>query len=287
MSKRALRLLAATTALGALGLLACASDPGPPPPSPLRQDAHRAAESGRASFEERRFEASARAYGRAARTYGALDDPEAEAAALRGQGEALRRNGSVEAATEAFERALALDRRRDDPVAHALDWAGLARCARDRGEIENAVAAVERALGLAGIEPSLRAALGSDLALHLLARGRADDRPRILALLAAARDQAVADDDARRAAVAYLNLGHANRRFGDPARAEAELRQALERFRALDDPAGLARTHEELARVERDQDRPDAARSHEEQARRGYEFLGAEADLERLRAGPR
>jgi len=286
VSRWTLRPRATAAILGAAALAACASSPGPPPPSPVRQDAQHATETGRAHFAERSFEASARAYARAATTYAALDDADAEAGALRGQGEALRRAGSLDAATQAFERALALDRGRDDPSARALDLAGLARCARDRGEIEAAIAGVDEALGLVGIDASVRAALANDLALHLLARGRRDDRARILGLLASSRDRAVADGDAHGAAVAYLNLGHASRRFGDLPRAEADLREALDRFRALDDPAGLARTHEELAALARDRNDPEAARRHAEQALRGYEFLGDEADVERLRPGP-
>lgn len=199
----------------------------------------------------------------------------------------MRRDGSPDAATAAFEAALALDARRNDPAARALGLAGLARCARDQGRIDDAVAGVERALALPGVDPALRAALESDLALHLLARGVDDDRPRILALLVSSRDRAVATGDARRAAAAHLNLGHAARRFGEPARAEVALREALDGFRALDDPAGLARTHEELAALARDRNQPEAAQHHTERARRGYEFLDSAADLERLRSEPR
>jgi hypothetical protein len=50
----------------------------------------------------------------------------------------------------------------------------------------------------------------------------------------------------------------------------------------LDDPEGIARTHEELGRLLIASNQPEAAQRHLEQARQGYEFLGDKAALAQL-----
>jgi len=253
-------------------LLACASEP-PAPTSPLRGEAARAAETGSRRFAGRHHEAAAGSFARAAELYGVLDDPPAEATALRNQGEALRRAGELADAAAAFERALALDRLGDRPTAQARDLAGLARCHAARGELARAIQETERALSLAGGADLLRSSLEIDLASYLLAREDAADRERVIALL-----RSVADGvDPRTRAAGHLHLGRAYRRFGSPVLAEETLEQALGAFRALDDPEGLARSHEELGVLFRSRGDPEAARGHFEQARRGYDFLGDEA----------
>ncbi len=252
-------------------LSGCASTPPAPEPSPLRGQAQAAVDAGSSRFASRHFEASARSFGQAAEIFGALDDAASEAAALRNQAEASRRAGDVAAATTGFERALALDRVGGRSGAQARDLAGLARCSSARGETDRAIDESEQALALAAGQGAPHAVFEIDLAVYLLERDNAADRDRALALLESA---ASAKNERRVQAAANLNLGRAQRRFGASDASETHLLRALEEFRALDDPEGVARTHEELGRLLRSRGDTEAARRHLEQAQRGYEFVG-------------
>lgn len=282
---RALRA-GALACLAPIVLLACASAAPAPEPSPLRQQAQRAAESGASSFADRHWQASARAFERAAEIYGALDDSASEAAARRNQAEALRRAGRIDDATAAFQSALASDQRAGRSLDQARDLAGLARCQSARGEADLAIASARQALERTTASDPLHALLENDLALYLLERGDVADRERIHQLLTSALQESRSRGDVRGMATAQLNLGRAYLRFGEEDLAEAPLAEALEHFRALDDPAGLARAHEELARLFDARNQPDRARLHREQARRGYAFLGDEAGVRRVEGAP-
>lgn len=271
---------AALACVGVVLLASCASSP--PPASPLRTEALAAAEAGSKRFTDRYFAAAARSFGRAAQIYGALDDPIAEATALRNQAEALRRAGDLSAATAAFERALAIDRLGGQTDGQARDLAGLARCASARGEVDRAIQHAEQALGFVTGSETLRASLEIDLAVYLLARGSSTDQERIVELLTSAGQRAAAGELPRIQAAAHLHMGRTQRFFGSPDLAEEALSLALSEFRALDDPEGLARTHEELGRLLNARNQPEAAKRHLKQARRGYEFLEDEAALANL-----
>lgn len=276
----------ALACLGPIVLLACASGAPVPETSSLRQQAQRAADSGGSRFSDRHWEASARAFERAAELYVALDDSASEAAARRNQAEALRRAGRIDDATAAFQGALASDRRGGRSIAQARDLAGLARCQSARGEPDLAIASLQQALELTDASDPLRSVLENDLALYLLERGDVADRERVYQLLASALQKSRSRGDVRGMAIAQLNLGRASLRFGADDLAESPLEEALEHFRALDDPEGLARTHEELARLVDVRNQPARARLHREQARRGYVFLGDEAGVRRLDRSP-
>jgi tetratricopeptide (TPR) repeat protein len=262
-----------------VALLVACSSPPPPPESALRSEARSAAEVGSARLAGRHDAAAARSFGKAAEIYGAIDDPAAEAAALRNQAEAFRRAGQLDAATAGFERALAIDLLGERPAGQARDLAGLARCSSARGELDLAIAQSERALGLVPDAAALRASLEIDLAVYLVARGNPADQARVVELLGSAAETAEASGEPRTRAAAHLGLGRARRLFGAPELALEPLRLALDEFRALDDAEGLARTHEELGRLMQLQGRPEEARRHLEQARRGYAFLEDEAAL--------
>ncbi|NJN47369.1 MAG: tetratricopeptide repeat protein [Candidatus Competibacteraceae bacterium] len=269
-------LLACVAAL----LFACAASP--PPTSQLRSQALAAAEAGGKHLAGRHFAAAERAFGQAAQIYGAIDDPTAQAAALRNQAEAFRRAGDLDAATTGFERALIIDRREQNTVGQARAFAGLARCSSGRGDIDHAIQQSEQALGLASDSAALHASLQIDLAVYLLVRGYANDQKRIIELLTLATERALNQGEPRTVAAAQLHLGRAQLFFGSLELAEEPLRSALSVFRALDDPEGIARTHEELGRLLNALNQPDAAQRHFKQARRGYEFLGDEAALAQL-----
>jgi tetratricopeptide (TPR) repeat protein len=270
----------ALACVGAM-LLGCASDP-PPPSSPLRRDAQAASEAGSTRFAARHFDAASRSFGRAAEIYGALDDPAAEAGALRNQAEALRRAGRPEEARSGFERALGIDRLGGNTDAQARDLAGLARCASAQGDGALAIQQAEQALALASDSGALRSSLEIDLAVYLIARGEPSDRARTVELLTSARDRAAVEGLPRVGAAANLNLGRGQLAFGAPELAGEPLLLALDEFRSLDDPEGLARTNEELGRLSLALHQPEEAQRHLEQARRGYAFLGDDAALARL-----
>jgi len=250
-------------------------------PSELRTDAARAMQRGRDAAEARRFEVSEAAHLRAAEIYAALDDAPAEADARFAASEASRRAGRIDEACAQVVRALALDRGIARESAVARDLAGLARCESARGRLDVAIDHADEALELARGEAALEAALQSDLALLLLRRASAGDAERSRKLLLAALRTSELQADARGAATARLHLGSAALALGDAERAQSELQHALEAFRALDDPAGIAHAHEALAVLyaRRDEDR---ARYHREQAREGFAFLEDEAGLARL-----
>lgn len=261
-------------------LLACASPPQPV--SKLRTEAQAAAQAGSTRLANRHFAAAARSYAKAAQIYGAIDDPEVQATALRNEAEALRRAGDLGAAIAGFERALAVDRVAGRADGQARDFAGLARCSSTRGELDRAIRQSEQALALVPGSGSLHAALEIDLAVYLLARGDSSDQGRIVQLLTSAADHAAAREEPRTLAAAHLVLGRAQRLFGLPDPAEESLRLALLEFRALDDPEGLARTHEELGRLLSARNQYEVAKRHLEQARRGYQFLDDKAALAHL-----
>jgi tetratricopeptide (TPR) repeat protein len=271
----------ATLVSVAVLLLACASSP-PPPSSTLRSQALAAAEAGSKRFTNRHYAGAARSFGEAARIYDVIDDPEAQAAALRNQAEALRHLDDLDAATTSYERALTLDRIDGRRNGQARDLAGLARCFGARHELERAVRTSEQALRLVMDSEALRASLEVDLAVYLLARAHASDQARVVELLAAAAERATVAGEPRTLAAAHLHMGRARRLFGSPDLADAPLRQALSEFRALADPEGLARTHEQLGRLFEELGEPTAALRHLGQARRGYEFLDDRAALAKL-----
>ena len=167
-------------------------------------------------------------------------------------------------------------------VEQAQNLTGLAQCAAAQQRLDLAIETSEQALKLAGKTPAIRATIENDLAVHLLERGRATDRDRVLALLASALNTNQQLRNAPGVAVNDLNFGRAHLAFGQLELAEAQLARALLEFRTLDDVRGLAQTHELLAAVYAK--RGDAARAkvHRQQALDKYAFLKDEAAMKRL-----
>ena len=281
MGRRAARgaLVCAGLWLGA----GCASAPVESLP---RGEARQALASGRSAYERRQWGAASTAFGRAALIFAALDEGSAESAALRDQGEALRRAGDAAGAATAYQRALEIDQRLGQEQAQAWDMGGLARCAAAQQQAALAVEWAERALALAAPGTPLAAALENDLALHLLERGDIGDSGRAIELLT----QASASNEARRDALGLatneLNLGRADLEIGQKASAEGHLVRALEGFRGLQHPEGLAQTHELLARLSLARQEVEQARVHQAQARAGYTYLDDRGGLRRLASLP-
>ena len=261
----------------------CASAPVESLP---RGEARQALASGRSAYERRQWGAASTAFGRAALIFAALDEGSAESAALRDQGEALRRGGDAAGAATAYQRALEIDQRLGQEQAQAWDMGGLARCAAAQQQAALAVEWAERALALAAPGTPLAAALENDLALHLLERGDIGDPGRAIELLT----QASASNEARRdtlgLATNELNLGRADLAIGQTASAEGHLVRALEGFRGLQHPEGLAQTHELLARLSLARQEVEQARVHQAQARAGYTYLDDRGGLRRLERLP-
>lgn len=251
-------------------------------PSALRLDAERAVVRGQAALGARRWDAAAASFGRAATAFSALDDAEAEATARVGEATALRRAARLDVALIAAERAVALDAGRGDADAEARDLAALAQVHRARGDVPGAIATAEDARRLVDDGSALAATVENDLAAYLLAHGDPADRTRILALLASAERTNRARGDVRGRAVNQLNAGRAHLAFGEPEQAASPLASALEAFRRLDDPEGLAQTHEALGALAASRGRHDERLAHYRKARDSFAFLGDRAAEERL-----
>jgi len=257
----------------------CASAPVD---SPARAEAREQLASGRSAFEQRHWTTASEAFGRAALIFAALGETSAETAALRDQGEALRRAGDPQAGVAVQERALELDRRLGDRQSQAQDLAGLARSQAAQQQVELSIRTAQDALALAEAGTPIEAVLQNDLALYLLARGDSADPAHALELLTSASASNQARRDALGAASNELNLGRAELASGDSRLAESHLQQALERFQVLQDPEGLAQTHETLARLYLAQHDVEQARFHRDQARAGFEFLEDRGGLHRV-----
>jgi tetratricopeptide (TPR) repeat protein len=264
------------------GLWFAASCAATPVDSAPLAEARQQLASGRSASEQRQWKAASAAFARAALIFAALDDSSAETAALRDQGEALRRAGELKGAVSVYQRALDLDRRFGEGGAQAQDLGGLARCAAAEQDTPVAIHTAEDALALAGADPPVRAVLENDLALYLLAPGGTSDPARAIELLTAASASNEAQRDAAGLASNELNLGRAEFALGDSTQAESYLQRALAGFRRLQDPAGLAETHEMLARLFLARHQVDQCRFHLEQARAGFAFLEDRDGLRRV-----
>jgi tetratricopeptide (TPR) repeat protein len=261
----------------------CASAPVDSLP---RGEARQALASGRSAYERRQWSAASASFGRAAGIFQALDEASAESAALRDQGEALRRAGDAAGAATAYQRALEIDRRLGQGQAQAWDMGDLARCAAAQQEAPLAIQSAEDALALAAPGTPVAAVLENDLAVYLLDRGEVGDPGRAIELLSQASASNGARGDARGVATNELNLGRADLAMGQEASAEAHLLRALEGFRGLQDPEGLAQTHELLARLSLARQDVEQARFHQAQARAGFAFLDDRAGLRRTESLP-
>jgi tetratricopeptide (TPR) repeat protein len=282
MSSTALSNLRRWLAAGACLLLAagCASAPPAPPLSELRQQARRADESARTAYQRRNWDVAARLFERSAAMFGAMDDHLPQAVALHNRGQALLQAGQPDAARDAFDAALQINRRLGRRPEQAHNIAGLAQCDSRSGRTDDAITALRQALDIAGGAQPLTAGLQNDLAVMLLAAGAGPEE--IIGLLSAALQTNHARRDRRGMAVSHLNLGRARLTFGEHEPASRHLAEALELFRALEDPAGLAHTHETLAGLYASRQDTDRARYHHDQARDKFIFLNDEAALQRL-----
>jgi tetratricopeptide (TPR) repeat protein len=236
-------------------LAGCASAPAPAPVSNLRQQARQADQAGREEYQRGRYDSADRHLERAAKIYSALDDSPALADARHNQAQALLQAGNVEAARQGFESALALNRALNRKPEQAGNLAGLARCFVAQSNVDRAIELLEESLTLAVLPVAQ-----NDLAMALLDRGRDEDRARDVAGAAAGR----------------LNLGRAQLRWGERAAAQTSLEKSLELFRAVDDPAGLARAHELLAELCRLTGDVERAIQHEQSAREKWQFLSGQ-----------
>lgn len=247
-----------------LFLAGCASAPPPAPVSPLRQQAQRAEDRGRAAYAKRNWNSAADSFAKAAEIYGALDDFSAQAGALHNQAQAEREAGQVDVAIKLFEESLRLAEKPET-------IAGLAQAYRAKGDLDAAIDTAGRALTLAEAQKSKSLlTIQNDLAVLLFQRGNPGDQSRVVSLLSAvagARDEHVA-------ATGELNLGRAYLSFGELDAAEKQLQSALEKFRALDDPRGLAEAHESLANLFTARNDSERAALHHRLAQEKFQFLG-------------
>jgi len=265
-------------------LAGCASTKPPAKPSPLRVQADRTVASGHDAFARQNWSSAAQLFAHAATTYAALDDPAGQADALHNRAQASQRAGQIDAAIDAYEAALALNRLAKRNLAVAQNLAGLAQCARAQSKFDLAIESGNEALTLAAESPAIAATIENDLALHLLARGNPADKERIFNLLSSALQRNQRLGNKHGIAANDLNFGRAHLAFHQLEPAEAQLARALLEFKELDDVAGLAQTHEQLAKLYQASGDNARARHHQAQARDKYAFVKDEAALRRLEA---
>jgi tetratricopeptide (TPR) repeat protein len=268
--------------LAAVLLPACTSTKPAPLPGRTRIQAEQAYETAQAEYRRQNWAAAAKSFERAADTFAAVDDFGAEATARHNCGQALRKAGQLDAAVESYQKALAINGRLKRSSEQAQNLAGLAACYRAQNKVDLAIQTGEEALKLATGSKSVVAKLENDLALSLLKRGDAADRDRVIQLLTSALKISEWEGNKRSIAANHLNLGRAQLQFDQATAAETSLNKALELFRSLDDPAGLAASHELLAKLYLKLGNTEKARFHSEQARAKYEFLKDEAGLRRV-----
>ena len=268
----------------ALLIAGCASAPPPQPKSDLRIQADRAAADGAEEYGRRNWPSAALMFQRAGEIYAALDDFSSQAAALHNQAQSLRKADRVEAAVEAYSQALAINQKEGLKSQQAENLAGSAQCAAVQGKLEEAIATLEKALELAANSPSVRATVQNDLALLLLQQDKTSHQDRVLELLRSALQLSSAKRPTSHQAVTQLNLGRACVAYTQLEEAEKHLGAALAQFRELDDPLGLAHTHEAMAHLALASDDREQATVQFQLAREKYAFLKDEEALRRLDA---
>ncbi len=262
--------------------VSCTSTKPKPEPSRMRIQAEQCYDAGRAAYRQQNWTSASSSFGKAADAFEAMDDYAAEATARHNQGQALRRAGLYDEAIAAFQQSFAVNQRLQHPAEQALNLAGLAQCYRAQKKLDPAIEAQEKALKLAGPSRAIAATVQNDLALSLLQRGKKEDRDRVIRLLNAALEYNGLAGPRRSVAANQLNLGRAYLTFGENDPAEKMLTRALESFRYLDDPSGLAQTHELLGRLYTARGDVNKARFHFDQAREKYLLLKDDAGLKRI-----
>ena len=260
----------------------CTSTAPPKEQSRPRIEAERAYENGQAAYKQKQWISAANSFGKAADSFAAMDDYAIEATALHNQAQALRRAGQIEESIASYQKSLALNQRLKRPLEQAQDLTGLAQCYRAQKKFDLAIQNSDDAMKLASSSRTLTSVIQNDLALTLLQRGNKEDQDRIIQLLKSALKTSEAAGSSRARAANYLNLGRAWLQFGQNDSAENSLTKALDAFRAIDDPAGLAQTHEQLAKLYRMSGNAEKAKFHLEHAREKYTFLKDEAGLKRI-----
>ena len=260
----------------------CASTKPAKEPSRTRVQAEQAYDSGRAAYGRQSWAAAAASFEKAAEAFAAVDDYAEEATARHNHGQALRRLGKQQEALEAYEKSRVLNKRLSRKTEEAQNLDGMAASWRALGELERAIQVLEEALPLASESRSVRATVENDLGLYLLQLKRKEDQARVLQLLQSALDTNKSLGDTRALAANHLNFGRAQLQFEQLDAAAASLLKALELFRSLDDPRGLATAHELLARLYRKRNDPEKAGFHAGQAREKYEFLHDDAGVKRM-----
>jgi ATP/maltotriose-dependent transcriptional regulator MalT len=189
------------------------------------------------------------------------------------RGELYRLRGDYDAAEEAYRRA---SRSGHDPQP------GLALLRLAQGTVDAASAAIRRAVEeAAGMHDRLR--LLPACAEIALATGDVDSARRVAAEL----DSATTDRDAPWLAAAAAQIaGEIAAVEADRGTALRRLREALAGWQRIAAPYEAARTRVQIAQVCRDLDDCDSADLELDAARRTFEQLGAQPDLERIGAVP-
>lgn len=260
----------------------CATTSKHPQAGQYRAEARRAEADAKDAYQAKNWAAAARSFGQAADNYALIEDVSAEAVARHNEGHAARRAGLIEESVAAYGRALELNETRGDKNARATNLSGLLQAYRAQDKLDLAIETGEKALALAGGSKAVTSILQNDLALCLLQRGNAADEKRVIDMLTEAVRTQKSVGTGQTLATTYLTLGRAHVQYGQFEPAEMPLTKALTIFRRIENPAGIARAHELLAKMYLGRNDAGKAKPHLEQAREKFELLKDEKSLKRI-----
>ncbi len=255
----------------AIFLAGCAS--APIIPAPVSSLSTRANEAGVREFARGNLDRSKQLFARALKLNRSIDNRRGIVDNLNNLGALALRKGDPEAAVVSFEEALTLSRELRDFAAEADVLINLGAAHEAMGEAEKALASFAAARELAeahGAVRTLRAALGRMGRLELaLARWESAANHLKAAYVLDGKE-----GDEAGMALRENDLGLLALEQNRPDEALALLRLALDRFRRLESPAGVALALQRLARVHLHCEAFALAEEHARRALHAHEAIG-------------
>lgn len=237
--------------------------------------------SGAIAFEEGWIDEAASCFTRALAAAERLGDRATVGRCSNNLGIIANLRGQYGRAVGSFTMALAAFQQAGHRAGVAETLHNLSICYRDQRDLTQALATVERALqeAMATGDLSLTARILGDRAEIRLMTGDGElARLEIQRALSTHREvgDVVGEADDLRVLAGALEL------LGQPAQAEAMLRDVITRAVTLHRPRLLARAQRDLARLLQRQERDDEAEGYARRARDGFEKLGAVIEARRL-----
>ncbi len=257
----------------AVAILTAGCATAPILPTPVSSLSARANAAGVREFARGNLDRSKKQFERALRLNRSIDNRRGIVDNLNNLAALALRDGNPEAAAASFEEALALSRELGDPAAEADLLINLGAAQEAVGQVQRALASYETAREMAEAHHTtrtLRAALGRMGRLEL-ALERWETAAQHLQT-AYALDRTEGDEVGM--ALRESDLGLLALQQNQPDEALGQLRSALERFRRLENPAGVALALQRLARVHLQQEAFALAEEVGRRALHAHEAIG-------------